>query len=562
MKKVIVLLVLLVSIVGIAMSQTFSFLSQEAPYNPSQTVPDPSLGSLEFFQPNLSDPNTYVFSPDALNLPSGVEYSYLWSFGDGRYSMEESPIHTYSSLIDAKSYQVVLYATPIYSLLDPPPAVYLPAGNLIEVAGTPGGNTFPAGSFMTDDSISISYNRLPSAFKEITFILTYKNISGNSQVSFPVFFQYNGHYFNYKDIVAPGGETAEGPFQISYNSEAPYTHQLVFMNDLSPLESNEERTIFIQMEATGNVISEAVIGPYGNFSEVVSAPELWVRAESSLGIINPPNQLTSDEASMYPVGSWDPNNKISSVPVINRDNLTFPKKVRYRINCENVGTAATSNVQIIDQVSPLLNFGSFNFVGDKESHSDLQIIENPNTRRITFDFSNLYLLGTNSPYNVALSDCQYWIDIEFEIDQGAFENSFGSSVAPCNYTAMLGSFGTSASIIFDSHAPITTNSANTEVYCEGLQSAIRIHTVSPNPTRGQLQVDYEVNSQINNLANVQAFLLNVNTGVMSPIASPAINISPGAHSFPLNISNQSPGLYKFVLILNGLNFESSTIVKI
>lgn len=563
MKKFIVAFILLISIAGIVKSQTFNFLSQEAPYDPSQSVPDPSLGSLEYFQPNPAEPNTYVFSTDALNLSSGVEYSYLWSFGDGRYSMEEAPIHTYSSLADPKSYQVVLYATPIYSLLDPPPAVYLPAGNLIYVDGTPGGNTFPAGSFMTDDSIRISYNRLPSAFKELTFILTYKNTSGIPSSVFPVYFQYNGNYFDYKDIVAPGEETAEGPFQIANNSNEPYTHQLVFMNDARPLQPNEERTIFIQMKATGNVISEVAIGPNGYLAEVVSAPELWARAASSLGNPNSSNPLTYDEASMYAVGSWDPNNKISSVPVINRDNISFPKKIRYRINCENVGTASTSNVRITDHVSPLLDFGSFTFIGDKDNHSDLVITYDEPTKTRTFKFNNLYLKGTNSPGNVSLSECQYWIDIEYEINQAAFESSFGAPVEPCNYASMLGSFGTSADIIFDSHAPITTNSANTEVYCEGLQSIFRIHTVSPNPTtQGLVQVNYEVDSQISKLASINAFLLNVNSGVMSPVASSGLNLSPGTHNFLLDISNQKAGLYKFVLVMNGLSFESSTIVKI
>ena len=522
-------------------------------------------------------PNTYTFDPTEYlrnyGLDNGVNFNCLWSFGDGQYSTEYTPTHTYPIFDDERDYQVALYATPIYSPIGPPPAAYVASNEFIHIGG--GAATNPV--YNDSYEINLTYNRSPRAGYESTFILTYRNMT-NDWASFPVEFYYHDDYFDFEGFNAPGGEFIgyDSPITTLGNN---YNRKAGFLTDNTPLAPNEERTIFIQMTALTTVIGNFEVNEYGDIVNIENAPTLYAEARSFLGTAGTGIALERNaKVSMIGVGSWDPNNKISYTKYLNRDNISFPKTMKYRINFENVGTAPTGRVVIEDLVSPNLDINSLRYVGDKSGpnsnpnlgitpspNPNLTITTDPNSRIITYDFTPLALEGTNSPNDfVNLEDCRYWFEIEFDINEYAFEDNFVFSPS-CINTSPIGTFGTPAEIFFDSHQGIVTNSANTEVYCEVISREtppLQFGAISPNPTLNVVSVDYIISAPLD-LIGATFTLVNINTGVSKLIANPPVlNETVGGHAFSIDLSNEISGRYKIVIQKPGLIFETSTIVKI
>ncbi|MBL4709015.1 MAG: hypothetical protein JKY48_11325 [Flavobacteriales bacterium] len=544
MEKIILYIVLSITFIGNTFSQFSDFYSIEVQQNEFQISDEGS--------------NTYSFNADNFlnNLSptsNSIEFTYLWSFGDGQYSMEQYPIHIYESGNDVEQYQVVLYATPVYIPLGPPPAAYTGSGAMVTV--DPGGNPIPiASTYMTpaNTKIDLSYNRLPRASYESTYILTYKNTSANSTAS-QVEFYFNENYFEYKGAVAPNEEILESNTPIN---DGNYTRQLTFQS-INPIGPGEERTIFIQLYTKTEAMGEMVYESEGEIS-FKNTPELFVKATFQIGM-----DVFVDEVSISAVGSWDPNNKISSIQYINRDDISFPETISYRINCENMGTGPTGSVTITDTVSPLLDISSFTYLGDKYSlglGTDYTVTTDLSNRTITIDYGGLVLEGTNSPNLVSLGTCRHWVDFEFEINQSVFENTYGSSVS-CTTSDLIGTFGTNAEIVFDNHAPILTNVASTEVHCEVINPDLRITNVFPNPATNSTTVKYLVSTAITNPTDVHTYLVNVITGTREEIIGLPLNFSTGTHLITLDLSMKRYGSYVFQIEVSGLTFTSSTIVK-
>lgn len=563
MKNIILYTLLLLSFIGTVNGQLMNFTPA------SYSVTQSEFGITQ----SMNDPNTFYFSPayfinsnQSVNPP--INYTYLWSFGDGQYSTDPDPSHTYPQTGSAEEYQVVLYATPVYIPTGPPPALYLePDPNNSSLIQVPGNPFIPTPSFMDDADISLSYNRLPRATYESTFILSYRNASGiTTNAPFQIYLDYNSDYFVYKGAIAPGGETYEGSISPSANAGTEYPDRLIFETTGS-MYPDEERTIFIQMEATAEVIGEMEELPEG-IIEIENAPKLFVRAASTLGTAVPPLQAINppyyDKVNMYAVGSWDPNNKISSIQYINRDGASLPQKIRYRINCENVGTGATSSVRIKDHVNHYLDLNSGTIVDQKDPNMVYETpIIDPSSRTIEIPFNDLALQGTNSDNNVNISDCQYWVDIEYDIDPIVFDERFGPSIT-CDGINSLGNFGTHAEIIFDTHNAILTNVANTEVFCETTSQLqpLEITNVFPNPIEDIIDITYVILPTATlDLSSVNAELIDINTGAIEGSFNLVLNESEGTHQVQLDLSFANSGSYVLVMEASGFTFTSPTIVK-
>ena len=144
---------------------------------------------------------------------STTEYSFLWSFGDGSYSTEHYPEYTYADVADLTEYQVVLYATPIYTPIGPPPAALL-VSDFISIGS---GSSVSPRPYMEDVNLQLSYNRAPRGSYESTFILTYRNIAPTAQ-TFDVHFDFNDAHLEYLDIIAPGGEILDQQTTLPFKS--------------------------------------------------------------------------------------------------------------------------------------------------------------------------------------------------------------------------------------------------------------------------------------------------------------------------------------------------------
>lgn len=114
--------------------------------------------------------NAIQFTPEAPTLEqiAGAPkafYSYFWEFGDGTYSKEENPKHTYKSEGD---YDVKLWATNNYDTGKPPTT------RPKKISVTNPDPSYKDEASMTEDLMLIR-NREPMPEEEIAVVLSYKN---------------------------------------------------------------------------------------------------------------------------------------------------------------------------------------------------------------------------------------------------------------------------------------------------------------------------------------------------------------------------------------------------
>ena len=96
-------------------------------------------------------------------------YTYLWEFGDGKFSFEAQPSHVYP---DTGAYNVRLYATNNYDDGKPPPtrpkSVNVKSKTLYAK-----NNEIPF--FKQDGSIEMKVNRMPKPDEDMVLIIGYRN---------------------------------------------------------------------------------------------------------------------------------------------------------------------------------------------------------------------------------------------------------------------------------------------------------------------------------------------------------------------------------------------------
>ncbi|MEO8773594.1 MAG: PKD domain-containing protein [Gelidibacter sp.] len=111
-------------------------------------------------------------------------YSYFWEFGDGTYSKEENPQHTYKS---AGDYDVKLWATNNYDTGKPPTT----RPKKITVAASD--TSYRDEASMTED-LMLQRNREPMPEEEIAVVLSYKNYL-NYTANGKLYLFYNEHHY-------------------------------------------------------------------------------------------------------------------------------------------------------------------------------------------------------------------------------------------------------------------------------------------------------------------------------------------------------------------------------
>lgn len=476
----------------------------------------------------------YTFSVDEAFLlsqypldNSDAFYSYFWSFGDGRYSFEENPSHSYSKNDIVK---VMMIATPRYSATLPPPAIF---SSEVVKGGNPN---------YTDPSPILSLDREPRPEHTSLAIINYKNVSNNYLSGAVLRLYFREDYFNYKETMAFNNETLLG-IEPADDLWPKYSAHLEF--NVGTLAPGETHTLFVNLETT--------IEAFGNIGE--DLPELFLKAElicpngyciTTDAHGTPTNDgdevIQSFEILSFAVGSWDPNSKIVSKHELFYDemlssgsayygafqNNTAPamgidssEVLQYRINFQNLGIAPVKNVIITDVISPKLDFSTLKIIefyhpnlAITTEHSIVYALNNT----LVFTFKNINLNGLNQA-GVRPESTKGYLVFEIEVETSSLSVNHGP--LPLSLCKPIDSILNTAEIIFDGNPPIVTNRVQTNIYatansdCLGVNSNPPVFSAVPNPIVNKELVILACNLPLFFEQNASYSIVNIPDGLLN-----------------------------------------------
>ena len=180
------------------------------------------------------------------------------------------------------------------------------------------------------------------------------------------------------------------------------------------------------------------------------------------------SELASDNLSKEVRCSFDPNEKSSSSPGLNRGQTSLKKDgLIYTIYFENIGNDTAYDVTIIDNLDDNLNPASFKVLSASH-HFITEIVEN----KVTVHFEDINLL---------------WTAVDPELSQGYIK--FAIDVKPDLMDPI--DITNSAEIYFDINPPIRTNqTVNTLVnnFNTGVSNigGTKMVSIAPNPSSGEI----------------------------------------------------------------------------
>ncbi|WP_461533916.1 PKD domain-containing protein [Sinomicrobium sp.] len=344
-------------------------------------------------------------------------YSYFWEFGDGNYSREEQPLHTYKN---QGTYEVNLWATNHYDNGKTPST----RPQKLEVK-TITENYNDQASLGED--LLLQRNREPVPEEDIVVILSYKNpkpyVTRGKLYLFYNEQQYKEKNFELIDTRTYHGErsisevefaytgiTANGEPMLASTANFSLARQQVqdttertnlpltleesksYYKDWSILEFNqmapeEERNIFFSLRTAPEMLKDT--------SAIVTVRSIYVPDE------NYDNHKVKD-MEMEIVTSHDPNRMSSNATVMNYRLANF-KTFRYKIRFQNNGEGPANTIRLETEIPEIFDKSTIEIEDlhpkcpicpdDKEvSYSCIDTTYKEN--KAIFTFKNIYLPGS------------------------------------------------------------------------------------------------------------------------------------------------------------------------
>ncbi|QQS28999.1 MAG: hypothetical protein IPM47_19530 [Sphingobacteriales bacterium] len=344
--------------------------------------------------------------------------TFFWKFGDGGFSFEQSPIHTYR---EAGQYTAVMESTRIYSDDDIDDSA-------IDRASAPVNINFNTGfvskrpnndlANLEGSNIRLLTNRSPRSGDSITYIITYQNTCPFED-SGSLIFLFNADQLNLK-------------YSESFKSELSATSDGQIIWTFDSLAVGHQRNIFISMATDTTVHPSDTI-----------LTHLVIQSTCS-----------TDTFSLLKtaVKSHDPNRK-SVFPDVLCPGSAEP--LCYTIEFQNFGSGPAETIQIRDYLSVFLNAATFLPV--ESSHPDALVSVTPPSpnRLVTWQFIDINLPGTQQAgYGTTFTDKDTKGYVKFCIMPAL-------PLDPCSVIP------NQAEIIFDCNLPIPTNTCYVTVQQPG-----------------------------------------------------------------------------------------------
>lgn len=373
------------------------------------------LGNEVSFNPETPQLNQIAGAPKAF-------YTYYWEFGDGDYSFDEKPDHTYKT---KGNYNVQLSVTNNYDDGKPPttrPKTVALNNDVSSTSDNTSHNLLSAyGGFR------LQTNRDPMPEQEMQFVLSY----GNDQ-SFPtngkiyVFFnekKYKAKNFDLTDVRLYHNESETSEEVIVDNSsyiskenlvrttgistflderliyadtlkqnlpltleESKAYYQDVKVYDVDNVENNEERNMFFTFKTTPEMLKDT--------SAIITIRSIYVPERGS----DSHKVLTKE---MEIVTSHDPNKMAVSDTRLNYRLVRF-KRLKYKVRFQNDGEGPARLIKLNVDIPEMLDKSSLEVLDmypecpicpeEEVNYSCLDTIISKD--QISFQFKNIYLPGT------------------------------------------------------------------------------------------------------------------------------------------------------------------------
>ena len=445
-------------------------------------------------------------------------YTYFWELGDGRFSFDKNPYHSYP---DTGVYQVRLYATNNYDDGKAPPTRPRP----IRIRKKPNSmNTWASHFFHGNGNIEVKINRNPRPGEDFVTLIGYRNQSGDSmggsialfynerQFGQDAFSLEEKRYYNGEDssslntlmaalsphttdestlAAAPDGshrkrlfgETAASPREpgnrpgdyageaasMLQTLQATYTRHTVL--HFPAIHPGEEKFVFMDLNTLPGMIRDT------NTTVVITA------------VLVPDNPAFPPETyrlEMPVVSSHDPNRIDIKPRRINYRFMGKKKELTYRVQFQNTGRGPAQKISIGIAIPRQLNLASVQLKSlspacrwcDSAYNRQSCIDTARSADSLYFIFNNIYLPGLQQD---GVRDKDSTI--------GFVEYSIRFKKKPKKIP-----FNTRAAIVFDRNEPVFTNKA-TAKFIKGISPGIMGgYVYSPSngnySTKGSLQIGY------------------------------------------------------------------------
>lgn len=436
---------------------------------------DSTRGKAEIDYTKLN--NTVIFKAKApeLQQTAGAPkafYTHFWEFGDGNYSKEEQPTHSYKK---AKEYDVRLWTTNMYSSGKPPIA----RPKKIRIDNAKGSSTEKDNSSATlHTALDLVRNREPMPNEDIVVVMRYKNTK-DYETNGTLHLYYNEtaftndnfelsdarFYNNEQDISALGVVNTQDIASTEYfyasntnqllefktvaqdsteklnlpltlaESEAKYraSKTIAFKN----MKPNEERNLFYTLKTTPEMIKDT--------SAIVTIRGVYVPDD------NYQNHKVK-EMEMEIVTSHDPNKMSSNATFLNYRLVRY-KTPKFKIKFQNNGEGPATTIRLETDIPEMLDKSTITVedmypkckICPKEEVQYSCLDTTYTKTQAIFTFKNIYLPGSEQKNVTDYDSTKGFVKYSIKFSDDFNKKKTKSRTA----------------IIFDKNDPIITNYSTT-----------------------------------------------------------------------------------------------------
>lgn len=396
-------------------------------------------------------------------------YSYYWEFGDGNYSKEKKPSHSYKK---PGEYEIRLWATNHYDTGKPPTT----RPTKITVSQTD--ESVHDQASMTQD-FELQINRDPIPEEEIVLVMSYRNYKSyttngrlylfynerkfkasnfelvetrayhnEKQPSNPAF-AYTGKSDRFENTLwASTGKTnvvIEKSQDTTEKSNLPLTLQKAesyYKNwsilEFDNMEPNEERNLFFSLKTTPEMIKDT--------SAIISVRGVYVPD------VNYDNHKVKD-VEMEIVTSHDPNKMSSNGTLMNYRIVRF-KTLKYKIKFQNNGEGPARTIRLETDIPEMLDKSTLEVMAmypkvpicpKEQSYIHSCLDTTYTSTQAIFTFKNIYLPGSEQKNVKDYDSTKGFVKYKIKFAKDFHKKKTKSRTA----------------IIFDKNEPIITNYSTT-----------------------------------------------------------------------------------------------------
>ncbi|WP_418510622.1 DUF7619 domain-containing protein [Corallibacter sp.] len=407
-------------------------------------------------------------------------YSYYWEFGDGTYSKEKNPKHTYKATGD---YDIKFWATNNYDTGKPPTT--RPKKISISQADS---STLDEAS-MTED-FTLQRNREPMPNEEIAVIMSYRNyLNYTTNGKLYIFYneqKYKANNFEITDVRAHHGEKQISTEGFVYTNTIDNTENTLLAsaeNNLLQLKSKPQDTTIktnlpLTLEASKLYYKDWNLFEFDNMKPneernlffTMRTPQEMLKDTSAIisirGVYVPDANYDNHKVKdmeMEIVTSHDPNKMSSNGTFMNYRLVRF-KTLKYKIKFQNNGEGPARTIRLETDIPEMLDKSTIEV---KDMYPKCKICPKEEVRyscldttftdtQAIFTFKNIYLPGSEQKNVKEYDSTKGFVKYTIKFAKDFHKKKTKSRTA----------------IIFDKNEPIITNYSTTR-FVPGLSIGVK-----------------------------------------------------------------------------------------